>query len=91
MDFIIGGQLPDIPDFRPQLCDLSIPLLVLGGRFDRALHPAMQRDLLRYAKDAELHILERSGSFSHVEEPDEVKRIVVDFWRRTPGGAESHR
>jgi proline iminopeptidase len=82
VDFIIGGQLPSIPDFRPRLRDLEVPLAVLAGRFDRAIYPALQREALAYAKDAELHFMERSGSFSHVEEPDEVLRIARAFWAR---------
>jgi proline iminopeptidase len=56
--------------------------MVLAGRFDRALYPALQRELLAHAKGAELHVLERSGSFSHVEEPEEVLRLVRAFWAR---------
>ena len=32
VDFIIGGQLPAIPDFRPRLKSLKAPWLVLAGR-----------------------------------------------------------
>ncbi|NBD08486.1 alpha/beta fold hydrolase [Corallococcus sp. Z5C101001] len=82
IDFEIGGQLPAIPDFRRRLSELAVPLLVLAGRFDRALYPALQRESLAHARSAELHVLERSGSFSHVEEPDEVLRLVRAFWAR---------
>lgn len=57
-------------------------MLVLAGRFDRALYPALQYEFLKYAPQAEFHILERSGSFSHVEEPQELFRILQDFWKR---------
>ncbi len=30
-----------------------------------------------------MHLLERSGSFCHVEEPHEVQRIVRAFWGKT--------
>jgi proline iminopeptidase len=80
VDFQVGGQIPSIPDFRPRLRDLAVPLLVLAGRFDRALYPALQRDILSFARGAELHLLERSGSFSHVEEPAEVLRLARAFW-----------
>jgi proline iminopeptidase len=80
VDFIIGGQVPQIPDFRPRLGELQMPLLVLAGRFDRALYPALQRESLAHAKRAQLHVLERSGSFSHVEEPAEVLRLARAHW-----------
>ncbi|MDC3961411.1 hypothetical protein [Polyangium jinanense] len=45
----------------------------------RALHPALPRHFLAFAPSAEFHVLERSGSFGHVEVP----RILRDFWART--------
>ncbi|MDI1431434.1 alpha/beta fold hydrolase [Polyangium sorediatum] len=82
VDFIIGGEVARIPDFRPRLKDVSVPMLVLAGRFDRALYPALQRQFLTFAPSAEFRVLERSGSFAHVEEPDEVLRILRAFWAR---------
>lgn len=83
VDFMVGGEIPRIPDFRPRLKDLTVPLLILAGRFDRALYPALQAEFLRFAKTAQLHILERSGSFAHVEEPVEVIRLLREFWAST--------
>jgi len=82
VDFDIGGQIPAIPDFRARLGDLAVPLIVLAGRFDRALYPALQREALGHAPGAAFHQLERSGSFSHVEEPGEVLRLARAFWAR---------
>lgn len=82
VDFSIKNQVAKIPDFRPILKNVTAPMLVLAGRFDRALYPALQYEFLKYAPQAEFHILERSGSFSHVEEPQELFRILQDFWKR---------
>ncbi|GAB1544201.1 alpha/beta hydrolase [Scytonema sp. NUACC21] len=82
VDFNIGNQVAKIPDFRPLLKNVTAPILVLAGRFDRALYPALQYQIVTYASKAEFHILERSGSFSHVEEPEEVFRILRNFWKR---------
>jgi proline iminopeptidase len=82
VDFQVGGQIPTIPDFRPRLRELTVPLLVLAGRFDRALYPALQRESLAHVPDATLHVLERSGSFAHVEEPQEVQQVVRAFWAK---------
>lgn len=82
VDFTIGNQVAQIPDFRPRLKNVAAPMLVLAGRFDRALYPKLQHQFLTYAPQAEFHILERSGSFSHVEEPEEVFRILRNFWKR---------
>jgi proline-specific peptidase len=84
VDFIIGGQVAQIPDFRPRLKEITIPVMVLAGRYDRALYPALQRQFTEYAPQIRLEYLERSGSFSHVEEPDTVFTLIRDFTRQ-PG------
>jgi proline-specific peptidase len=82
VDFIIGGQVAAIPDFRPRLKDIAVPLLVLAGRYDRALYPALQRQFTEFAPQAVFRMLERSGTFGHVEEPETVFRLVREFWKR---------
>jgi proline iminopeptidase len=79
VDFIIGGEVARIPDFRPRLKEITIPVMVLAGRYDRALYPRMQRQFTDYAPKIRLEFLERSGSFSHVEEPGAVFTLIRDF------------
>lgn len=79
IDFIIGGQVAQIPDFRPRLKEIEIPVLVLAGRYDRALYPRLQYQFSEYAPQITVKILERSGSFSHVEEPETVFALVKEF------------
>ena len=79
VDFVIGGEIPTIPDFRPRLHELQMPLMVLAGRHDRALYPALQRQILDFAPKAALRFLERSGSFGHVEEPATVIELLREF------------
>jgi proline iminopeptidase len=81
VDFIIGGQLPTIPDFRPRLKSLKAPLLVLAGRYDRALYPQLQKQFLEFAPHAQFRVMERSGSFAHIEEPAAVFDALRKFWR----------
>jgi proline-specific peptidase len=80
VDFMVSNQVARIPDFRPRLKEIQCPMLVLAGRFDRALYPALQREFLVHAPKAEFHVMERSGSFSHVEEPEELHRVLRKFW-----------
>lgn len=80
VDFVIGGQVARIPDFRPRLAGLTVPTMVLAGRFDRALYPALQRDFQRFAPTIRFEMLERSGSFGHVEEPHRVHDLLRRFW-----------
>jgi pimeloyl-ACP methyl ester carboxylesterase len=81
VDFIIGGEVPKIPDFRPRLKEIRAPLLVLAGRYDRALYPLLQQQFQRFAPAARFRVLERSGSFGHVEEPAVVLETLREFWR----------
>lgn len=82
IDFVVGGQVAQIPDMRPRLPGLEVPLMVLAGRFDRALHPSMQAEFAELVPHCRLHVLERSGCLAHVEEPDEVCRLVAEFVRQ---------
>lgn len=79
VDFVIGGEIACIPDFRPRLKDITVPVMVLAGRYDRALYPRLQRQFTEYAPQIRLEFLERSGSFSYVEEPGAVFALVREF------------
>jgi len=79
VDFIIGGEVARIPDFRPRLKEMTVPVMVLAGRYDRALYPRLQRQFTEYDPRIRLEFLERSGSFSHVEEPEAVFALVREF------------
>jgi proline iminopeptidase len=79
VDFFIGGQVAQLPDFRPRLKELLMPLLILAGRYDRALYPRYQREFQKHAPQAEFVWMERSGSFSHIEEPEAVLAVVRRF------------
>lgn len=79
VEFFIGGEVARLPDFRPRLKELAMPLLILAGRWDRALYPRCQREFQQYAPQAEFVWMERSGSFSHIEEPEAVLTLVRRF------------
>jgi len=79
IEFFLGGEVARLPDFRPRLAELAMPLLVIAGRYDRALYPAYQREFARYAPRAELVMMERSGSFAHIEEPEALMALVRRF------------
>jgi proline iminopeptidase len=80
VDFVLGGEVPRIPDFRHRLRDLTVPALILAGRYDRALYPALQMQFATFAPGATFRMLERSGSFAHIEEPETVFAMVREFW-----------
>lgn len=82
VEFFIGGEVARLPDFRPRLKELAMPLLILAGRYDRALYPRYQWEFTRYAPQARFVWMERSGSFSHIEEPGRVLELVRGFLSR---------
>jgi proline iminopeptidase len=83
VDFIIGGEVARLPDFRPRFKELRMPVLILAGRFDRALYPKLQMDFKRFCPQAQFVMLERSGTFGHVEEPETVMALVRAFLAAT--------
>jgi len=86
VEFFIGGEVARLPDFRPRLHELRMPVLILAGRYDRALCPRYQLDFARYAPQAELRWMERSGTFSHIEESELVMQLLGEFFAVTAGG-----
>ncbi len=81
VEFFLGGEVARLPDFRPRLKELRMPTLILAGRYDRALSPKYQLDFVRYAPQAVFHWMERSGTFSHIEEPETVIALLRRFIR----------
>ena len=79
VEFFIGGEVARLPDFRPRLASLRMPLMILAGRYDRALYPKYQYEFRRYAPQARFVWMERSGSFSHIEEPETVMSLLRGF------------
>lgn len=79
VEFFIGGEVAKLPDFRPRLHELRMPVLILAGRYDRALYPKYQHEFKRFAPQADFVWMERSGTFSHVEEPEAVFPLVRRF------------
>lgn len=79
IEFFLGGEVARLPDFRPRLKELRMPLLILAGRYDRALYPACQLEFKRYAPQAEFVWMERSGSFAHIEEPEALLALLRRF------------
>lgn len=79
IEFENGGELLKLPDFRPRLRELSMPVMILAGRFDRALYPKLQWEFKQHCPQAKFVMLERSGSFGHAEETDRVMQLVREF------------
>jgi proline iminopeptidase len=80
-DMLVGGYIARL-DFRKRLPDLHMPVLILAGRFDRAAMPSFSLQFKRYAPQARFVLLEKSGHFPFVEEPESVFGEIRDFLQK---------
>ena len=84
-DFRLGPALAGI-DFRGQLKNLRMPVLVLAGRFDRILSPLYTQQFNQYAPNTKFVMFEKSGHLPFVEEPAETFKTLNAFlsWPSRP-------
>ena len=71
-------------DVRDRLCEVSVPVLLIGGDLDGAVSPD---DLLiqwRDIPDARFAVVPGCGHNVHYERPDLFNRLVEDFLRGDP-------
>jgi proline iminopeptidase len=80
-DFLIGGDMASV-DFRVELKRLSVPTLILAGRFDRVALPRFSVQFKRYAPQAEFVMFEESGHHPYIEEPDRTFNAIRKFLRK---------
>jgi len=80
-DFIVGNDIGSF-DFRKDLRHLSMPVLILAGRYDRVAVPYMQVKYKEYCPQATFVMFERSGHNPQVEETQKLFAIVKDFMRK---------
>lgn len=77
-DFIIGGDIGKL-DFRRELKNLKMPILVLAGRYDRISDPSFAVMYKMYAPQAKFVMFEKSGHNPYVEEEDKYFKILNEF------------
>ena len=77
-DFIVGNDIGNF-DFRKQLKDLKMPVLIYGGRFDRVAVPWMMVKYKEYCAQAKFVMFEKSGHNPQVEEPEALFRLIREF------------
>ena len=79
-DFIVGSDIGNF-DFRKQLKDLKMPILIIAGRFDRVAVPWMQVKYKEYCPQAKFVMFERSGHNPQVEERVKWFSLIKDFMK----------
>ncbi|WP_329459291.1 alpha/beta fold hydrolase [Streptomyces sp. NBC_01497] len=70
---------PQVIDDRGDLGSLTVPALVLVGRHDVICGVRWAEELHRLIPGSELLILEKSGHFGHIEEPEAFAQAVTRF------------
>lgn len=77
-DFIVGSDIGNF-DFRKQLKDLKMPILIVTGRYDRVAVPWMAVKYKEYCPQAQFVMFEKSGHNPQVEEPEKEFEIINAF------------
>lgn len=80
-DFIVGSDIGNF-DFRKQLRDLKMPILIIAGRFDRVAVPSMMVKYKEYCPQAKFVMFEQSGHNPQVEEPEKEFPLIIDFLKQ---------
>ena len=77
-DFIVGSDIGNF-DYRTKLKDLTMPVLIFGGRYDRVAVPEMMVKYKEYCPQAKFVMFEYSGHNPQVEEPQKLFSLLNDF------------
>jgi proline iminopeptidase len=77
-DFIVGSDIGTF-DFRKQLKDLKMPILIYAGRYDRVAVPWMEIKYKEYCPQAKFIMFEHSGHNPQVEEPEKTIKLIREF------------
>ncbi|RKR82768.1 proline iminopeptidase [Mucilaginibacter gracilis] len=77
-DFIVGSDIGNF-DYRKQLKTLKMPILIIGGRYDRVAVPWMMVKFKEYCPQATFVMFEKSGHNPQVEEPEKEFAVINQF------------
>lgn len=80
-DFIVGSDIGTF-DYRTQLKDLKMPVLIYGGRYDRVAVPAQMVQFKTFCPQATFYMFEYSGHNPQVEEPKLLFERIREFLRK---------
>ncbi|NNJ52800.1 MAG: alpha/beta fold hydrolase [Ignavibacteriaceae bacterium] len=69
-------------DYRNDLKDLDLPILIYGGRYDRVAVPRMMVEYKMYCPQAEFVMFEESGHNPQVEEPSKLFALIREFLKK---------
>ena len=64
------------------LKNLTMPVLIYTGRYDRVAVPWMEVQYKQYCPQAKFVLFEKSGHNPQVEEPSNLFPLLVDFLKQ---------
>src|SRR5258707_45698 len=76
------GTLSKEYDMRPHLAEITIPTLILQGRYDWVTSMAGAEEMARNIPHARLHVFEHSGHMVFMEEPEELVAVLKEWITR---------
>lgn len=77
-DFLLNNDIGSF-DYRTQLKDLKIPILIYAGRYDRVAVPWMMDKYKEYCPQAKYVMFERSGHNPQIEESEATLKLIREF------------
>lgn len=77
-DFVVDSDIGTF-DYRQQLKNLKMPVLILAGRYDRVAVPWMMVQYKQYCPQAQFIMFEKSGHNPFVEEPQKTFKLIRSF------------
>ncbi len=77
-DFVVSGEMLKY-DVRQKLRMLTVPTLVIAGRFDRNVRPSLTMQYKKLMPQALFIMFEKSGHFPFVEESELTMEILRKF------------
>jgi proline iminopeptidase len=77
-DFIVGNDIGNF-DFRKDLKNLKMPILIVAGRYDRVAVPEQMIKYKKYCPQAQYVMFEKSGHNPQVEEPEKEFPLIISF------------
>lgn len=80
-DFIVESDLGNF-DYRKELKNLKMPVLILAGRFDGVAIPSMETKYKEYCPQAQFVMFEKSGHQPQIEQPAETFAIIRGFLKK---------
>jgi pimeloyl-ACP methyl ester carboxylesterase len=66
-------------DLRPHLHKITVPTLIITGRHDFITNVTMAEEMVKHIPNARLEIIEESGHFALVEEPEKFHQVIREF------------